>query len=123
MKTTLLANVLILIAPFLLAIFYPQVGKLAGILGSFSALGCIYVMPTITYLKSLYTQVKNPLLAEAIRMNRFTYKSPASPSASTDDSSHLLKSPQIQVPASFLTSRHHKQSTATEEHRRRNYHI
>ncbi len=54
-------------APFLLAIFYPDVGKLAGYLGSLAALGCIYVLPTITNLKSSYTQIKNPLLAEAIK--------------------------------------------------------
>lgn len=74
MKITILTNFCILIAPFMLSIFYPDVGKLAGYLGSFSALGCIYVMPTITNLKSTYTQVKHPILAEAIKQNEFEYK-------------------------------------------------
>ena len=87
MKTTMITNFCILIAPFLLAIFYPQVGKLAGYLGSFSALGCIYVMPTITHLKSVYTQIKHPILAEAILQNKFEYKSadiPTSPIIEVD---------------------------------------
>ena len=74
MGKTLLTNFLILVAPFLFAVFYPNVGKLAGYLGSMSGLGCIYVLPTITNLKSSYTQIKHPLLAEAIRQNEFDYK-------------------------------------------------
>jgi|LauGreDrversion4_2_1035121.scaffolds.fasta_scaffold253721_1 hypothetical protein len=70
----MITNVLILVAPFLLAIFYPQVGKLAGYLGSVSALGCIYVLPTVTYLKSLFTAIKNPILAEAIKFDKYSYR-------------------------------------------------
>ncbi len=74
MKVVMTANILILIAPFILSIFYPQVGRLAGVLGSFSAISCVYVLPTITYLKDMQHYVSNPLLSEAIKNNRFTIK-------------------------------------------------
>jgi amino acid transporter len=74
MRTVILANVAILIAPFILSIFYPQVGKLAGVLGSFSAISCVYILPTITYLKDREHYVLNPMLSEAIKNNRFTLK-------------------------------------------------
>ena len=67
MIKTVITNLCILIPPFLFAVFYPDVGKLAGYLGSLSGLGCIYVLPTITNLKSSYTQIKHPLLDEAIK--------------------------------------------------------
>jgi len=79
---TMITNFCILIAPFLFAIFYPDVGKLAGYLGSFSALGCIYVLPTITNLKSSYTRIKHPLLAEAIKQNEYDYKESTQPDVS-----------------------------------------
>ena len=82
MVKTMITNFCILIAPFLFAIFYPDVGKLAGYLGSFSALGCIYIMPTITNLKSSYTQIKHPLLAEAIKQNEYECKEPTHPDVS-----------------------------------------
>jgi hypothetical protein len=59
-----------------LSVFYPSIGTLAGYLGSVSALFCVYVLPTVTYLKYKYTEVKNPFLAYAIRENKFTVKSP-----------------------------------------------
>jgi hypothetical protein len=76
--------------PFLLAIFYPEVGKLAGILGSLSALACIYVLPTITYLKSKYTEIKHPMLAEALDKNEFDIRA-------TD-----VTSPKITIRHEFL---------------------
>jgi len=36
---------------FLLAIYYPQIGKLAGILGSAATMLVIYIVPNVTYLK------------------------------------------------------------------------
>jgi hypothetical protein len=92
MIKNMVTNFCILIAPFLLAIFYPDVGKLAGYLGSFSALGCIYVLPTITNLKSSYTQIKHPLLAEAIKQNEYDYKV----------HSHADVSPKLQIRGKFL---------------------
>lgn len=74
LKTVFIANVGILILPFSLAIFYPNVGKLAGYLGSVTALAVIYVLPIITYLKARKLEVKHPVLAEALKQNKFEYK-------------------------------------------------
>lgn len=60
-----------LILPFVLAVFYPKVGKLAGYLGSVAGLGCIYVLPTITHLKALHLEIKHPILSEAIKNNSY----------------------------------------------------
>lgn len=56
-------NSCILIGPFILAIFYPEVGVLAGYLGSVGALFTIFILPIATYLKLKHTEIKNPLLA------------------------------------------------------------
>jgi hypothetical protein len=56
-------NAGVLFIPFLLAIFYPNVGSLASILGSLAGFGCIYMLPTLTWLKHKKTEVRNPILA------------------------------------------------------------
>jgi hypothetical protein len=43
-------SLIILVFPCILAIFYPHVGKLAGVTGALGGLLTIYVLPTITYL-------------------------------------------------------------------------
>lgn len=45
-----LLNTLILIMPLILSITYPEVGKVAGILGAVGGLLCIYLLPTVTYI-------------------------------------------------------------------------
>ena len=70
-KINLSLNTLILIMPFCLAVWYPEVGVLAGYLGSCSALFCIFILPICTYLKHRYTEVKNPLLAKALLENEY----------------------------------------------------
>ena len=91
------------------AVFYPDVGKLAGYLGSMSGLGCIYVLPTITNLKSSYTQIKHPLLAEAIRQNEFDYKVHENPEVS----------PKLQVRGKFIVKNIKKVKRDTTEDSRR----
>ena len=49
-KINIILNTLILTGPLILAITYPKVGKLAGILGAIGALLCIYILPTVTYI-------------------------------------------------------------------------
>lgn len=61
-----------LIVPLILSIFYTDVGTLAGYLGSVAGLGCIYVLPTVTHLKALYTEIDHPILSEALKSNSFT---------------------------------------------------
>jgi len=67
MKVTLILNLCILLVPFLLGVFYPEVGTLAGYLGSVAGLMCIYILPTITYLKYKHTELYHPILAEALK--------------------------------------------------------
>lgn len=66
-KAILFTNVCILVGPFVLAIFYPQVGKLAGYLNAVTTLFTIYLLPTLTNLKMKHTEIKNPILVEAIK--------------------------------------------------------
>ena len=42
---------MLIIPAFLLAIYYPEIGNLAGILGAISTMFTIYIVPNITYLK------------------------------------------------------------------------
>ena len=67
MKTNITMNTLILTPPFLLAIFYPQVGTLAALLGSFATMLVIYFLPISTYLKYKYSTIRNPALANIIK--------------------------------------------------------
>ena len=83
----------------MLAIFYPEVGKLAGMLGSISALACIYVLPTITYLKSKHTEIKHPMLADALDKNEFDIRT-----------SHSVSSPQISIKDNFIKNNKNKQN-------------
>jgi sodium-coupled neutral amino acid transporter 9 len=69
-------NSAILIPPMALAIFYPQVGKVAGILGAVGGLLCIYFLPTFTYLAQKRQEINNPALVEALRTNQFTLSPP-----------------------------------------------
>ena len=49
-KVNIILNLLILIIPAILGVVYPQVGKLAGILGALAGFLVIYFLPTLTYL-------------------------------------------------------------------------
>ena len=60
----------ILLIPGILAIYYPHVGKLAGIMGAFVGLATIYILPTVTYLKQEFTAIDHPELVEATRGQR-----------------------------------------------------
>jgi hypothetical protein len=67
----LITNLGILIAPFILSIVYPEVGRLGGIVGSITGLFSIYALPTITNLKATYLEIQHPVLAEALKQNKF----------------------------------------------------
>jgi hypothetical protein len=49
--TNFSVNFSILIGPVIIALLYPHVGKLAGLMGAFGGLFTIYILPTLTYLK------------------------------------------------------------------------
>jgi hypothetical protein len=61
-----------------LAITYPQVGAIASILGALGAFLCIYSLPTITYLAQKKTEIDNPALMRALRINDFSMSPPKS---------------------------------------------
>ena len=67
LKINVMMNFLILIGPFALAIWYPQVGTLAGLGGSFATMLVVYFVPIITYLNFKRNSVKNPELASLIK--------------------------------------------------------
>lgn len=58
----MLINSCILLAPVILAIFYPQVAKLAALLGAVGGTLAIYIVPTITYVAQSHMAIKNPRL-------------------------------------------------------------
>ena len=52
-----------MIPSFLLAIYYPQVGDVAGLAGSFATMLCIYLLPVACYIKMKYDQINLPTKA------------------------------------------------------------
>ena len=44
-------NVAIITGPFILAVVYPNVAEIAGIMGAFASLLVVYFLPVFTYLK------------------------------------------------------------------------
>lgn len=59
-------NLGLIFPSFVLAVYYPKVGSLAAILGSFGTMLCIYILPVSTYLKSLHSQIKSGKMAEIV---------------------------------------------------------
>ena len=59
-------NLMILVPPFILAIVYPNVAEIAGIMGAFASLLVVYFLPVFTYLKFKSTSVYNPELATVV---------------------------------------------------------
>jgi len=75
-KINIILNTVILIPPLILAITFPHVGAIAGILGAVGAFLCIYSLPTITYLAQKKTEINNPALMRALRINDFSMSPP-----------------------------------------------
>ena len=75
-KINLILNTAILIPPLIVAITYPHVGAIAGILGAVGAFLCIYSLPTITYLAQKKAEIDNPALIRALRINDFSMSPP-----------------------------------------------
>jgi len=63
----MLLNFALLIPAFLSAIYYPQIGNLAGLMGGFATMFCIYILPTVVYAKMMHTAISNPELMIAIK--------------------------------------------------------
>ena len=66
-KKNLLMNFAILILPYILAIVYPNVADIAGIMGALASLLVVYLLPVFTYLKYKHTAIYNPELATMVQ--------------------------------------------------------
>jgi hypothetical protein len=75
-KVNMILNFSILIGPFVLAVTYPHVGSIAGILGALGAFICIYSLPVFTFVAQKKTEIDNPELMQALRTNNFTMSPP-----------------------------------------------
>ena len=69
--TSFLINFGISFFPLLFALFYPNVGIILSYAGAVSGFAIIYILPVTTYMKWRRTQIQNPLLAEALKMNEY----------------------------------------------------
>lgn len=54
-RANLMLNGALIFPSFVLAIYYPQVGTVAGLCGAFATMFCIYILPCATYLKYTWT--------------------------------------------------------------------
>ena len=59
-------NFFLIMPSFILAVYYPKVGSLAAILGSFGTVLCIYILPVSTYLKSLHSSIKTDKMSKLV---------------------------------------------------------
>ena len=64
-------NILVTIIPLTLAILYPEIGTILAYSGASAGFIVIYCLPVMVFLKKRYTQITNPLLAEALALNEF----------------------------------------------------
>ena len=65
-KLLLLINASLTLIPLMFAMFFKGIGSVLACTGSLSGLVIIYVLPVAVHLKKRYTQITNPLLAEAM---------------------------------------------------------
>ena len=68
----IILNACLIIPAFLLAVYYPQIGNLAGILGGFATMFVIYIVPNVTYMvmKAKATFGGSP----SAKVDRFKYE-------------------------------------------------
>jgi Transmembrane amino acid transporter protein len=67
-------NVVILIVPALITIFYPKIGSILGLIGAVAGLFIVYILPVITHLKKFRTELEHPLLAKAIQEDQYEFR-------------------------------------------------
>ena len=91
-KVNIMMNFALLMPAFLLAIFYPQVGTLAAIGGSFATMLVCYFLPIATHIKYKHTAIQLPEMAGLIKRSTFT-----APSQSADKDNSPLVSPNSSV--------------------------
>lgn len=67
-------NFTILLVPALITIFYPKIGSILGLIGAVAGLFIVYILPVITHLKKVRTEIEHPLLAQAIAADQYEYR-------------------------------------------------
>lgn len=67
-------NIIGLLVPTLITIFYPKIGSILGSIGAVAGLLIVYVLPVITHLKKFKTELEHPLLAQAIQDDQYEFK-------------------------------------------------
>jgi amino acid permease len=65
-QTFMITTISLLVVPCCVAIFYPKVASVLGIVGAFAGLIIVYILPVITWLKKVKTECEHPLLAKAL---------------------------------------------------------
>ena len=100
-------NAIITLGPLACACYFANIGSLLAYTGAISGFFAIYLLPVLVHLKRRYTQITNPLLAEAVALNEFQVlkseelKSPKANSggrlADDDGEQFMSKSPKIMI--------------------------
>ena len=67
-------NFVILFVPTMITIFYPKIGSILGSIGAVAGLLIVYILPVITHLKKMRTELEHPLLAKAIQDDQYEFK-------------------------------------------------
>jgi Transmembrane amino acid transporter protein len=67
-------NLVNLLVPALVTIFYPKIGSILGSIGAIAGLFIVYVLPVITHLKKFRTEIEHPLLAQAIASDQYEFR-------------------------------------------------
>jgi len=67
-------NVTILFVPAMITIFYPKIGSILGLIGAVAGLFIVYILPVITHLKKVRTEIEHPLLAQAIASDQYEFR-------------------------------------------------
>lgn len=65
----MIVTIILLLIPTCVAIFYPKVASVLGLVGSIAGFFIVYFLPVITYLKKVKTECEHPILAKAIAEN------------------------------------------------------
>jgi hypothetical protein len=67
-------NTINLLIPTLITIFYPKIGSILGKVGAVAGLFIVYILPVITHLKKVRTEIEHPLLAKAIQEDQYEFR-------------------------------------------------
>jgi hypothetical protein len=67
-------NTINLLIPTLITIFYPKIGSILGDVGAVAGLFIVYILPVITHLKKVRTEIEHPLLAKAIQEDQYEFR-------------------------------------------------